>query len=314
MAPKGQRRVKRAFARTSNITDRSALPLLTEVECSIIATPEPRERDTRRGDTLNHTMYGSPKEVRALARRGELVRPTAGLAPDYAQANLVVLPEDLAFDFLLFCQRNPRPCPVLEVLEPGGHEPALTAQGADLRVDLPLYRIYRHGELEAEETDITGHWHNGLVCFLLGCSFTFESALTRAGIRLRHAVEGKNVAMYVTSIESFPAGRFSGPIVVSMRPIHESNVVRTVQITSRFPAAHGAPLHIGNPEKIGISDIKHPDYGDYVEIEKDEVPVFWACGVTPQAAAVRARPPLMITHSPGHMFVTDIPNEELAAF
>lgn len=258
-------------------------------------------------------MYRSPEEVRALVRRGELVRPTVGLAPDYAQANLVILPEDLAFDFLLFCQRNPRPCPILEVLEPGVYEPALTASGADLRVDIPLYRIYRHGALEAEETDITGYWHDGLVCFLIGCSFTFESALIRAGIRLRHAEEGKNVAMYATSVEAMSSGMFSGPIVMSMRPIHESKVVRAVQITSRFPAAHGAPLHIGNPARIGISDVKKPDYGDYVEIERDEVPVFWACGVTPQAVAMRSGPPLMITHSPGHMFVTDILNEELAA-
>lgn len=287
--------------------------MLTEVDCSIILAPEQRYSDTWRGDTLNHTIYSSPEEVRALVRRGELVRPTVGLAPDYAQANLVILPEDLAFDFLLFCQRNPRPCPILEVLEPGVYEPALTASGADLRVDVPLYRIYRHGALEAEETDITGYWHSGLVCFLIGCSFTFESALTRAGIRLRHAEEGKNVAMYATSVEAVPSGMFSGPIVMSMRPIHESKVVRAVQITSRFPAAHGAPMHIGNPAGIGISDVEKPDYGDYVEIRKDEVPVFWACGVTPQAAAVRSGPPLMITHSPGHMFVTDILNEEMAA-
>ncbi|MFU8796366.1 MAG: putative hydro-lyase [Dehalococcoidia bacterium] len=266
----------------------------------------------RRDGTLIEPICRDPKEIRALIRRGELVRPTAGLAPDYAQANLVVLPKEMAFDFLLFCQRNPRPCPILEVLEPGRYEPALTTKGADLRVDVSLYRIYRHGELQAEETDVTGYWHEGLVSFVLGCSFTFESALTRAGMPLRHLEEGKNVAMYVTSIEARPAGMFSGPIVVSMRPIHESMVGRAVQITSRFPAAHGAPLHIGDPEKIGIADIEQPDYGDYVEIRKDEVPVFWACGVTPQAVAVRSRPPFMITHSPGHMFVTDILNEELA--
>ena len=258
-------------------------------------------------------MYGSPEEVRALIRRGELVRPTAGLAPGYAQANLVILPRDVAFDFLLFCQRNPGPCPVLEVVESGRYEPDLMARGADLRVDIPLYRIYRYGKLVAEEKDVTGYWNNDLVCFLLGCSFTFESALIRAGIPLRHIEEGKNVAMYVTGIEAKPAGIFSGPIVVSMRPIHESKVVRSVQITSRFPMAHGAPLHIGDPEKIGIEDMTHPDYGNYVEIKEDEVPVFWACGVTPQAVALRSRPPLMITHSPGHMFITDVLDEELAA-
>ncbi len=280
---------------------------------STIAMLTRGSRLKRRDGTLIERTYKDPGEVRALIRRGELMRPTAGLAPDYGQANLVVLPEEMAFDFLLFCQRNPRACPILEVLEPGRHEPTVAARAADLRVDLPLYRIYRHGELQAEETDVTRYWHEGLVAFLLGCSFTFESALIRAGIPLRHIEEGKNVAMYVTSIEARPAGVFSGPVVVSMRPIPESKVVRTIQVTSRFPAAHGAPLHIGGPRKIGISDIEHPDYGEYVEIMNDEVPVFWACGVTPQAVAVKSRPPLMITHSPGHMFVTDIPNEELAA-
>jgi uncharacterized protein YcsI (UPF0317 family) len=258
-------------------------------------------------------MYEDPKEVRALIRRGELVRYTAGLAPGYAQANLVVLPKDIAFDFLLFCQRNPKPCPVLEVTEPGRYEPALVACGADLRLDVPLYRVYRNGKLVAEGRDVAGYWNDDLVCFLLGCSFTFESALIKAAIPLRHIEEGKNVAMYVTNIETKPAGIFAGPIVVSMRPIHESKVVRSVQITSRFPMAHGAPLYIGDPERIGIKDMKHPDYGDYVEVKEDEVPVFWACGVTPQAVALTSKPPLMITHSPGHMFITDILDEELAA-
>ncbi len=257
-------------------------------------------------------MYENPEEVRTLIRRGELVHPTTGLAPGYAQANLVVLPKDIAFDFLLFCQRNPKPCPVLEVTEPGRYEPALVACGADIRFDIPLYRVYRYGKLIAEERDIAGYWSDDLVCFLLGCSFTFESALLRAAIPLRHIDEGKNVAMYLTNIEAKPAGMFSGPVVVSMRPIHESKVVKTIQITSRFPMAHGAPLHIGDPERIGIKDMKQPDYGDYVEIKEDEVPVFWACGVTPQAVALTSKPPLMITHSPGHMFITDILDEELA--
>jgi len=257
-------------------------------------------------------MYENPEEVRTLIRRGELVHPTTGLAPGYAQANLVVLPKDIAFDFLLFCQRNPKPCPVLEVTEPGRYEPALVACGADIRFDIPLYRVYRYGKLIAEERDIAGYWSDDLVCFLLGCSFTFESALLRAAIPLRHIDEGKNVAMYLTNIEAKPAGMFSGPVVVSMRPIHESKVVKTIQITSRFPMAHGAPLHIGDPERIGIKDVKHPDYGDYVEIKENEVPVFWACGVTPQAVALSSKPPLMITHSPGHMFITDILDEELA--
>lgn len=257
-------------------------------------------------------MKESPEEVRALIRRGELARTTGGLAPGYAQANLVVLPAELAFDFFLFCQRNPRCCPVLEVLEPGRYEPARMATGADLRTDIPLYRVYRDGRLVAEEGDILRHWTDDLVSFLLGCSFTFESALMRAGIPLRHIAEGKNVAMYVTEIEAEPAGVFSGPVVVSMRPVAESRVMRAVQVTSRFPAAHGAPLHIGDPERLGIHDITQPDYGDYSPVGENEVPVFWACGVTPQAAALRCKPPLMITHAPGHMFITDRLDEEMA--
>ena len=242
-----------------------------------------------------------------------MTRPTSGLAPGYAQANLVILPREVAFDFFLFCQRNPKPCPILEVLEPGKYEPVLTAAGADIRVDVSLYRIYKEGQLVSEEEELTGYWSSELVSFLLGCSFTFEAALIRAGIALRHIAEGKNVAMYQTNIEAVSAGIFSGPVVVSMRPIHVTKVVESIQITSRFPLVHGAPLHIGDPERIGIRDITRPEYGDYVGIREDEVPVFWACGVTPQAVALKSRPPLMITHSPGHMFITDIPDEELAA-
>ena len=258
-------------------------------------------------------MYENPKEVRDLIRRGELVRPTSSLALGYAQANLVILPREVAFDFFLFCQRNPKPCPILEVVEPGKYEPVLTAPGADLRVDVPLYRIYKEGKLVSEEEEITSYWTSELVCFLLGCSFTFEAALMRAGIALRHIAEGKNVAMYETNIEAVSAGIFSGPVVVSMRPIHVTKVVKSIQITSRFPLVHGAPLHIGDPKRIGIRDIARPQYGDYVGIREDEVPVFWACGVTSQAVALKSRPPLMITHSPGHMFITDILDEELAA-
>ncbi|MBA7703005.1 putative hydro-lyase [subsurface metagenome] len=257
-------------------------------------------------------MYENPKEVRNLIRRGELVRPTAGLAPGYVQANLVILPKEVSFDFFLFCQRNPKPCPILEVLEPGEYEPVLTAPGADLRVDVPLYRIYQDGKLLREEKDITSYWSSELVCFLLGCSFTFETILMKAGIVLRHIAEGKNVAMYETSIGAASAGIFSGPVVVSMRPIHFSKVVKSVQITSRFPLAHGTPLHIGNPERIGIQDLEHPQYGDYIGIREGEVPVFWACGVTPQAVALKSKLPLMITHSPGHMFITDTTDEELS--
>ncbi|HEY83322.1 MAG TPA: putative hydro-lyase [Dehalococcoidia bacterium] len=256
--------------------------------------------------------YDNPKEVRELIRRDKLMRPTCGLAPGYTQANLVILPKDIAFDFFLFCQRNPKPCPILEVLEPGKYEPTLTAPGADIRTDVALYRVYRNGELVAEEKDITSYWNSEMVTFLLGCSFTFETALIRAGIQLRHIDQGKNVAMYVTNIQTTPAGMFFGPLVVSMRPIPVTKVVRAVQITSRFPGVHGAPVHIGDPERIGITDLAKPDYGDPVEIKDDEVPVFWACGVTPQAVALKSKPPLMITHSPGHMFITDLLDEDLS--
>jgi uncharacterized protein YcsI (UPF0317 family) len=254
----------------------------------------------------------NPREVRKQIRQGDLLRPTCGMAPGFTQANLVVLPKEYAFEFLLFCQRNPKPCPALEVMEPGKYEPALTAPKADIRVDIPLYRVYEDGKLTAEPKDIQGYWNDELVSFLLGCSFTFETALIRAGIEMRHIDEGKNVSMYITSIPTAPAGIFQGPLVVSMRPIPHDKVVKAVQITSRFPGVHGAPVHIGEPEKIGIADLSKPDWGDLTEFKEDEVPVFWACGVTPQAVALKSKPSLMITHSPGHMFITDLRDEDLA--
>ena len=246
-----------------------------------------------------------PAEVRGLIRSGQWRGVTAGVSPRFVQANLAILPKDLAFDFLLFCQRNPRPCPVLEVIEAGQVEPALTAPGADIRSDVPGYRIYENGALTAEVLTLVDHWRDDLVSFLLGCSFSFESAMTDAGIPLRHQEMGCNVPMYITSIPTNPAGTFAGPMVVSMRPIKRGQIVRAVQVTSRFPATHGAPIHIGDPTAIGIKDISRPDFGDSVEILSGEEPVFWACGVTPQAVALNSKPSLMITHAPGHMFITD---------
>ena len=253
-----------------------------------------------------------PRALRERFRAGELVRPTSGLAPGFVQANLVILPRALAFDFLLFCQRNPKPCPLLEVVEAGSAEPVVLAPGADLRTDTPKYRVYRHGVLAGEPVDVAGLWSDDLVSFLIGCSFTFESALLEAGIPVRHIEQCSNVPMYVTSVPTAPAGAFHGPMVVSMRPVPAARVVRAVQVTSRFPAVHGAPVHIGDPAAIGIRDIARPDLGDPVEIRPGEVPVFWACGVTPQAAAMASKPPLMITHAPGHMFVTDRRDAEYA--
>jgi uncharacterized protein YcsI (UPF0317 family) len=254
-----------------------------------------------------------PREVRQQIREGKWRQPTAGLAPGYVQTNLVILPRALAFDFLLFTQRNPKPCPVIEVADVGSPEPRRSAPGADLRTDVPKYCIYRDGQLAGEVTDLASVWRDDLVSFLLGCSFTFESALVQAGVPVRHIEEGRNVPMFITTIPCDPAGAFQGPLVVTMRPIPAALVARAIQITGRYPGVHGSPVHIGNPAEIGIRDLAKPDFGDAVTIRPGEVPVFWACGVTPQAVAMQARPPLMLTHAPGHMFITDLKNEELAA-
>jgi uncharacterized protein YcsI (UPF0317 family) len=236
---------------------------------------------------------------------------TAGLAPHYAQANLVILPENWAFDFLRFCQANPKPCPVLEVTDPGDPMLKVAAPGADLRTDLPRYRIYRDGQMTEEVTDISDYWQDDLVGFLIGCSFSFEAALLDANIPVRHIELGQNVPMYRTNIACQPAGRFHGPLVVSMRPMTPGQAIAATLITGRYAAVHGAPVHLGDPALIGIADVMQPDYGEAVPIREGEMPVFWACGVTPQAAALASRPPLMITHAPGYMLVTDLVNDQL---
>ncbi|MCH7605773.1 MAG: putative hydro-lyase [Chloroflexi bacterium] len=251
------------------------------------------------------TLSKNPKEIREQIRSGAWRGVTSGVAPGYVQANLAILPRDLAFDFLLFCQRNPKPCPLLEVVDAGQTDPMLTAPGADIRTDIPGYRIYENGELKTEVESLVSYWRDDLVSFLLGCSFSFETAMTDAGIPLRHQELGRNVSMYITNIPTTPAGRFFGPMVVSMRPVPRSQIVRTVQVTSRFPATHGAPVHIGDPSAIGIEDLAHPDFGDPVDIHPGEEPIFWACGVTPQAVAINCKPSLMMTHAPGKMFITD---------
>ena len=249
--------------------------------------------------------------VRLNARNGKLTGPTANLAPGYMQANLAILPKSLAYDFLLFCQRNPKPCPLVAVSEVG--DPRLPSLGADvdIRTDIPRYRIWQNGDLVAEPENITEFWRDDLVSFLIGCSFSFEEALLAAGVPVRHIEERRNVPMYRTSIETAPAGQFSGPVVVSMRPMTPADAIRAVEITSRLPAVHGAPLHIGDPSSIGIRDIGAPEYGDAVTIRAGEVPVFWACGVTPQAAVARVQPEFCVTHAPGHMLVTDVLNARL---
>ena len=253
----------------------------------------------------------SGEQVRLACRQGELTGQTSGLASGFAQANLVVLPRELAFDFLLFCRRNPKPCPLLDVTEPGSPVPKSVAPQADLRTDLPRYRVWEHGRLVDEPTDIRDRWQDDFVSFVIGCSFTFEAALQRAGVPVRHIELGRNVPMFRTNIDCRPAGVFHGPMVVSMRPLRPADAIRAVQITSRYPDVHGAPVHLGLPEQIGIGDLSRPDFGDAVPIGDDEIPVFWACGVTPQAALMAAGPPLAITHSPGCMFVTDVRDESL---
>lgn len=245
-------------------------------------------------------------------RSGAYSGQTAGLAPGHVQANLAILPADWAGDFLRFCHANPKPCPLLAVSEVG--DPALPTLGADIdiRTDVPSYRVYRDGVLTEELTDIRDVWQGDFVSFLLGCSFSFEEALLADGVPVRHVALNRNVPMFETNIDCVPAGRFSGKMVVTMRPMTPRDAIRAIQITSRFPSVHGAPVHFGDPAAIGVRDIADPEHGEAVPIAPGEVPVFWACGVTPQVAIRTARPPIAITHSPGTMLVTDLLNTHLS--
>jgi uncharacterized protein YcsI (UPF0317 family) len=252
--------------------------------------------------------------VRGLIRQGRWTSHTSGLADDHVQGNLVILPEAQASDFLRYCQRNPKPCPVLAVSEPGHPDLPTLGEGIDIRTDVPRYRVWHRGELVGEPTDIRDIWRDDLVTFIIGCSFSFEQALMDAGLPLRHVQQGKNVAMYRTNLQTEAAGPFHGPMVVSMRPFSAQDAIRAVQVTSRFPDVHGAPVHLGDPARIGIADLARPDYGDAVELLPGELPVFWACGVTPQAAIALARPEFCITHAPGAMLITDLLNQQLASF
>lgn len=254
-----------------------------------------------------------PREIRALIRAGRWTGQSEGLAQGYAQANLVILPKGVAFDFVLFCLRNQKPCPIVEIVDPGSPIVRQVAPGADLRTDLARYSVYRNGELVDEPQDIVDYWRDDLVCCLIGCSYSFEQALLNARIPLRHLEENKIVSLYTTNIPCEPAGGFSGPMVVSMRPIRHDQVVRAVQVTSRFPATHGAPVHIGDPAAIGV-DLDRLAFGsDRIDLRPDEVPVFWACGCTPQAVAMARKLDFMITHKAGYLFITDVLSEEIAA-
>jgi len=234
------------------------------------------------------------------------------MAPGYVQGNLVILPAAMAAEFAAFCQRNPKPCPLLATSEPGDPRLPSLGQDIDVRTDVPRYRVFHDGRLAGEQADITDLWRDDLVAFVLGCSFSFEEPLAAEGLPLRHIELGRNVPMYRTNIDTVPAGPFGGKMVVSMRPFRAADAIRAIQITSRFPAVHGAPIHLGDPAEIGIADLSRPDYGDSVPVHAGELPLFWACGVTPQVAIERARPPLCITHAPGAMIITDLLNARLA--
>ena len=252
-----------------------------------------------------------PAELRAAIREGRFDGHTSGVGSRHVQGNLVILPAAYASDFLDYCRANPKPCPLLAVGEPGDPTLPTLGEGIDIRRDLPRYRVWRDGVLADEPTDISALWGADSVAFVIGCSFSFEQALLDDGVPLRHVQMGRNVAMYRTNIATTAAGPFSGPMVVSMRPLRAADAIRAVQITSRLPQVHGAPVHLGDPALIGITDLAKPDYGDAVPVHADELPVFWACGVTPQAALVQARLPFAITHAPGSMLVTDLLNQDL---
>ena len=252
------------------------------------------------------------RAARLAIRRNQHAGPTSGVAPGFVQANLAILPQALAQDFLQFCRLNPKPCPLIGVSAPGDPRVPALGDDVDIRTDLPRYRIWRNGALVEEPTDVLKWWRDDLVTFAIGCSFSFEEALLEAGIELRHMTCDCTVPMYRISVETAAAGPFHGPLVVSMRPMKPADAIRAIQITTRFPSVHGAPVHIGKPELIGIKDLGRPDWGDAVPVHEDEIPVFWACGVTPQSVIMAVRPDFCITHYPGGMLVTDRRNTEFA--
>ena len=260
---------------------------------------------------FNHSQhtdgYMARQQIRAKQHQG----PTSNLAPGYVQANLAILPRHLAFDFLRFCQQNPKPCPILAVSEPGSVTLPNIAQELDIRTDIPQYVLWRDGKPVEEIDNLQSVWREDLVTFAIGCSFSFEHALLNAHVPVRNIEQQRNVSMYITNIPTQAAGPFGGPLVVSMRPMSAANAIKAIQITARYPSVHGAPIHFGNPQEIGIANIDQPDFGDPTEIKVGEIPVFWACGVTPQSAIRSAQPELSITHKPGYMLVTDVLNVEL---
>jgi uncharacterized protein YcsI (UPF0317 family) len=252
------------------------------------------------------------REARLAIRSGAHRGHTAGLAPGFVQGNLCIVPREHAADFRAFCEKNPKPCPLLGVSAPGDFRLPALGEDLDLRTDVPGYRIFKDGVRQADVPDLLELWQKDLVAFILGCSFSFEEALMKAGLRLRYVEQKKNVPMYRTSVDTAPSGPFRGKLVVSMRPFTPADAIRAIEITSRYPRVHGSPVHLGDPSLIGIDDLKKPWAGDPTEVREDELPLFWACGVTPQSVALEAKLPLCITHVPGHMLVTDLTNASLA--
>ena len=251
----------------------------------------------------------NPKEFRNQVRRGQWDDQTVGLCPGFVQANLVILPKEYAVDFAAFCIRNPKPCPLLDITSQGDCH-TFMAPGADLRTDLPKYHVYKSGKLDEVRTNLLDIWESGFVSFLLGCSHTFEPFLTSSGIPLRYREQGLRLSIYETNIEVIPVGIFTGTVIASMRPIPKEMITRAAVVSARYPRVHGGPLHIGNPELIGV-DLDSTYVGDKPQFSPGDIPVFWACGVTPQHIALTAGIPYMITHAPGHMFVTDISVDDL---
>ncbi len=266
----------------------------------------------QKGDNIMNLQTASPEEIRASIRQGALTRPTSGMAKGYVQANVVILPSKYAYDFLKFCFKNPKTCPLLDVSEVGSPSFSKYGKEADIRTDVGLYRLYKDGKFVQEYEDIKALYTDDMVSFLIGCSFTFEHALLEAGIPVRHIEENHNVPMYITNIPAEPSGTFKGNITVSMRPMTMSEAIKATEITTHFKEVHGTPIHIGNPSEIGIGNIDQPDFGEAVTIKDGEVPVFWGCGVTPQSVALDAKPDIMITHAPGHMFITDVKDSEMS--
>jgi len=252
--------------------------------------------------------------IRTSIRNSEYLGCTSGLAPNLVQGNLVIMEESYANEFIQYCRQNPKPCPVIGVSKAGDVSIPELCDDLDIRVDVPEYCIFQNGELKGSVPHIKGYWNENMVSIVLGCSFSFEDALIQAGLNVRNIDMGVNVSMFETNVATQATENFSGNMVVSMRPYKQSQIEQVVETTEPFTMAHGAPVHIGNPEGIGVTELNNPQYGSPVTIKEDEIPVFWGCGVTTQKAIEQAQLPLVITHAPGKMLITDRTYSELSNF